>query len=360
MTSESNYRFKKIANDASLLDFKDHWQQLVETCIDSSFVHEFNWLHSVATILTRNVTLVTAFCESKLIAIFPIDLSCSKVLTIPYCTQTDLVDFIIDPKHCNEALANGFLNYLSSLRPGWKLLKCSPIRTTSGAAQLLGNAKAFKHIDPHLSNYFFNTTSPEKCTRISKKQIKNITRLQRKLEATGAQLQMHETTLAEFIELENLSWKGQVSRSNIESDQKTLGFYRTLCDRYAKTGQLKIVGLFDNQRLISGQLALQKSGRLSILKIAYDPEYEQYSVGSILLGMTIDMAIQDENILECNLVTGPSWAKRWHPESIEVNELIIFRSSICGALGYIKAVLKDALRPIKLQILNLLSSGSKL
>ena len=197
---------------------------------------------------------------------------------------------------------------------------------------------AFRNIqiDSHTMEYsgdvaWFSTEN-ELNKIVSKKNLRNIKRLEKKLitEYSSINFEFHkenlETPLTRFSKLELHSWKGDDGVA-IDSDNKTKQLYENLANN---DSNMFISELWINQKLIAGSIGFHISETLYIHKISYSEDFSQFAPGNILLLKLLELAIDSNDIKILNLVTRPNWANRWHPNTGKVFNYVKYRSNISG------------------------------
>lgn len=153
----------------------------------------------------------------------------------------------------------------------------------------------------------------------------------------------------QFTQLEASGWKAQNQHSTaIAHNPALLAFYeQLLTPRYPGIKPV-ITLLWLDDRCIAAQYALQTATTLSLLKIAYDENYANFSPGSLLLQKVIGAATE-HGLNTVSLVTSPTWAERWHPHSEDVWHVTRYANNAGGhtirALDGLKQTARARLRP---------------
>ena len=89
-----------------------------------------------------------------------------------------------------------------------------------------------------------------------------------------------------MLALEQSGWKGR-ERSAILDDPAATQFYTALAKRAAAAGALQIGLMWLNERLVAFEFGVVGSGRLFLLKVAYDEEFAHLSLGHVLASWMI-------------------------------------------------------------------------
>lgn len=174
---------------------------------------------------------------------------------------------------------------------------------------------------------------------MSKKMLKNVNRLEKKLVSKDDVLELkcfstvNDVTeaLDRFVELEGSGWKGELNTS-ISSEQETMHFYNKTWRSFSENGKARIYLLYLNDKIIAGAISFRHSSNIYLHKIAYSEELTQFGPGSMLVKKVIERSLVDSSINSVNLNTSPKWAQRWHPEIIKLQAIEYFNYSIKGVL----------------------------
>lgn len=352
------YQFQRHAGSAGLASLQQDWQGLQAQCVDRAFYHDWRWYSAVSEYLLDDIIYIAAYREQQLVAVFPLQLQWRKrygiahrVLALPLRNQIDLADFIIDHQHCQPALFSALLQFVASQPDmGWDLLVAEPVRGCSAAAKLLVEAGRLEQ-DYQRNNTYLACESSEALNALSKKHLKNVRRLQRKLEQQHPKIgfscpaAIAEQGLEAFLTLESEGWKGADGKgTSILLDPALAGFYRRLGELFAEGDDLRTDFIVDDDKPVSGQLALRGGDGWYLLKISYHPDYAAFGPGNILLLNMVEEMASEPAIEQVNLVTGPGWAERWHPSQEPVYTLTHFNRSWRGRL---LALLRNAVRTLR-------------
>ena len=190
----------------------------------------------------------------------------------------------------------------------------------------------------------------------SGKLRRNLKRLRVKLQEQG-QIRSQWLTepdelreaLQQFLTLESSCWKGEQGKATaIAANPAQQGFYEQLLSPQFAGLQPVIALLWLDEHCIAAQYGMQTEGCLSLLKIAYDETFSNFSPGSLLLQDTADHAME-QGLATLSLVTAPCWAERWHPLSEPVWHLTHYADNPGGqalrTLDRLKQTAKARLRP---------------
>jgi len=123
-------------------------------------------------------------------------------------------------------------------------------------------------------------------------------------------------------------------------------FIRDIIKLHASTGSLKLGMLYLNEQPLAAQIWFIKNQTAYIFKLAYDPEYKQYSVGSILSKALFLSAIDEDQIKVIDYLTGDdNYKQDWMDQRRELWGLEAYNgSSIKGISCAIYEKLKRFLK----------------
>ncbi|HEV2872633.1 MAG TPA: GNAT family N-acetyltransferase [Actinomycetota bacterium] len=132
--------------------------------------------------------------------------------------------------------------------------------------------------------------------RLSRNRRSQLGRARRRLEREGRVgleiahgRERPEELLAEAFRVEASGWKGDEGTA-ITSRPETLRFYREIARWAAGQGWLRIAFLRLDGRALATMLLLETGGVLYYLKGGYDPLFDRFSPGVVLLGAVIEHA----------------------------------------------------------------------
>ena len=201
----------------------------------------------------------------------------------------------------------------------------------------ISDSSNFEYSDD--SAWFDTSNVIELSEIISKKHIKNLNRLNKRLLKHDEQCVLSEfykstdiiDELTKFSQLEEKSWKGQEGVA-INSSPEVKSFYTDLMTEASKNQQARIFHYASDNQIYASALGFQLGDCLYIHKICFDASYMEMSPGGLLIFEIIKRAAIDFSINKVSLVTYPDWAKRWHPQHTSTLNFISYNRSITGRL----------------------------
>ncbi|MDN3648146.1 GNAT family N-acetyltransferase [Reinekea marina] len=353
-----SYSFKIVSQLTQQSPLIAQWQSLQADCIDANFYHDWRWHFALKTHLLPTMQWVVGYHDDSLISVVPIEHNeQTGIVSLPSHSQIDLFDVTLNQNHLNIQWLHALFGFFSAEFQHWKRFSVRPVLKTSAMYQLYEQYSGLTHNDPYLKNTFFNVSDAKALAKLSKKHLKNINRLSRKLtndvsEPTFEHACPLPNSLDVFLAIEDSSWKGQPGENtSIRKSAALSAFYKQVANAFNETGDCFICLCNTNNEYIAGQFALRTQNRLSMVKIGYNAKFHQYAPGNLLLAETLAF-IAHSPINEVNLVTGPSWADRWHPLTQTVHWLTFYNNTFGSKCDYWWAHIKDKLRPIANKVRN--------
>lgn len=119
-----------------------------------------------------------------------------------------------------------------------------------------------------------------------------------------------EDLLREGLDVEGRSWKGQ-RRTAIAARDDTTRFYRELARWAAAAGWLRLAFLRLDGRAIAFQFDLEPGLHYYSLKVGYDPTFERFSPGKLLVYTMVARAVTRGFGTYELLGTDEPWKQRW-------------------------------------------------
>lgn len=205
------------------------------------------------------------------------------------------------------------------------------------SSELVNNDSVIEYTD---DSAWFDTricNGPESI--ISKKLVKNLNRLQKKILTIDDQCELFEasstmdidTALLAFRSIEENSWKGNDGIA-INSSDKLISFYSKMINEFSSRKQARIFHYGSENKIYASALGFQLGDSLYIHKISFDKNYMDVAPGSLLMLEVIKKSLLDEHINKVSLVTYPDWAKRWHPQYAPAINYVSYHRSVAGRL----------------------------
>ncbi len=155
-----------------------------------------------------------------------------------------------------------------------------------------------------------------------------------------------DDAMRDGLRIEAAAWKGDMGTAML-SDPLVADFYMRLAKRQADLGQLRLTFLRVNGKRIAFNYLMEQRRKLYAVKIGYDPAYQAYSPGNMLLNLIVKDACA-RGIQEYDLLGGDDeWKFEWTKEKREHQWLFLFRDRLRSrALHYLKFGLVPALKSV--------------
>ena len=184
------------------------------------------------------------------------------------------------------------------------------------------------HLDNKSFDEYFNERPSRLKNTIKRKTRKLSKEFQYSIKIYTKSDQIDKSLIDEYERIYKLSWK---------QDEPYPEFVRGILNKYAYTGQLRFGFLFINDKAVASQIWFVTGDTASIYKLAYDPEYKQFSVGSILTKDLMQYVIEEDKVKCIDYLTGDDAYKRdWMSERNIRIGIIAFNSKTLK--GFTKGV----------------------
>jgi len=341
-----------------LLNFDNHSEKIIETYDSLNMSKNYpaaNLWHYLFPIIEKyfkHTYFAVLYIQDKPIFILPISIFQVKKFFLkwnevgfPFHKHINLI------KLPNEIIQNKvFINELITLLKkhigdNWSRFSIRHIEYQSNHFEYDGDLFYFKTLDSLPINEI-----------VSKKHIRNIKRLEKKLAAENNSpiLTINKPdikkALDEFIEVEQESWKGKKGIA-IYSDENLIDIYQSFTNNFTKEKML-VIKLNIGDKTIASAIGFHLGSTLFIHKISHLNEYSKFAPGNILILKLLEHSLKSSNIDELNLVTSPEWAKRWHPESRKIINITRFNNNISGRLLRLTILNWRAYKPLLKRLIN--------
>ncbi len=203
----------------------------------------------------------------------------------------------------------------------------------------------------------FNTSSESLISEIiSKKHLRNIRRLERKITIELGSIHFEYnhnrliSALNEFSDLEFNGWKGNTGVA-INSCNKLSNMYQDIARNFGPE-TFKIYNIRSSDHLLASALGFELGDTLYIHKISFNPKYSSFAPGNILLLKILEDSVESATVSIVNLVTYPTWAKRWHPNKAYTHNIVIYNKTLKGQLLKLLITSWRKIKPFIKRVLN--------
>jgi CelD/BcsL family acetyltransferase involved in cellulose biosynthesis len=342
-----DYVIRRLSSLDELDVIQGEWTGLVEGIEHPGYHHSFEWTRAaLAHLLSPAYRVYTVRAEGELVGavtLAPIELRRGgipiRVLKSPEHPLLPLGDILIHRDHSGPELLRSLLRHLRQEEGGCDVVELTRIRERSCVSAAVSRGGLGIGRSDGGECLFFPCGEPDGVERRSAKQLRNYRRLARKAELDLGPVEFRQVSNAErmeeavetFLEVEASGWKGADGTGTaLASDERQSAFYREAMVAAAGHGAAQVDLLLIDGRPAAAHLSLRAGAVWYLLKIGHDPEFAAYGPGGILLQRVLERAAEQQGVDEVNLVTGPEWAARWHPEGEPVRTVWVYGESWKG------------------------------
>lgn len=344
--------------------------------------HEYAFYHHPAWALALKQTLVAdSFCcvviriegEMQAVLSFCSNARDSKKIGSPEHDHISLSDWVLSVPSVAKLIIENISGIVDAVaRVGYTKLTLKSVPQTSCVVSGLTSNSAIERGSEAGGPWLFRTVTAKQsywfdCSGAAESvedyrglplssKLKRNLRGRRKKLADRHNLQFIEVSgkeerleaLNEFFRLETLGWKGQQGQNTaIAGHQNLMEFYQALMQAEMPGWQPAINLLKADGQPIAAQFQVASSSCISLLKIAFDESWSDYSPGSLILEDCLLASFNKKEAKQLSLVTCPGWADRWHPHKTDVLNLSFYRNTVRGKVQVAFDDTKQQLKKIK-------------
>ena len=304
-----DYRCVTATSQAEIEPHLAAWQDLMSRALEDNFYLSPVFLSAVLRHQVESHYLVVfVYCHEsgtdRLVAVAPFSQE-RPTLKIPFTVLCGFVSPhgylshpLVDRDDSGGAL-NSLWEWLEQPTHPWQMVIFQGISETSPFLPQL-KTMLDKRGRRYLSKRMFLRPMLERCENfeaylasLSSARRKSYRRRWKQLAGDGAvEVALHRNLdqagdLAErFLQLEQHSWKG-LRGTAMACDSEEAGFFREIVDKSAREGKIFFVELKLNGKLIAMTTNFIIGHTLFAFKIAYDPDYQDYSPGILAEVQTV-------------------------------------------------------------------------
>ncbi|HEY4131891.1 MAG TPA: GNAT family N-acetyltransferase [Gemmatimonadaceae bacterium] len=236
-----------------------------------------------------------------------------------------------------EAVCGAFLNHLKN-RPDWHQLRLHNMPSTNGdfdrvsrlgaglgyeldAAESIGNRCFYVRTEGDFDEYF---------KKLSHNLRHDVAKRQRRLnEAGGFELkftgEVPLTDLLDAVATIHAKRQHDLERSSFFERGAQADFVREILAVYAQKGWLDYAVMTIGGRVAAYRVGFRYRGVLYDWNTAFDPEYNSFSVGKVLLYLCIKKAFERQDVQEFNFMRGESEYKQKYTSDFRWNSNFVSR-----------------------------------
>ena len=267
--------------------------------------------------------------ESRLVGLAPFFILQSSLRLIG-TGNADYLDILIDDRVRSDG-ARLIFAHLCKSRRGWNACDFENLRGNSSLLAMHACDGFVEHTEqqnfcpvsllPHSVEQFLDS--------LPRQLRQNWNYYQRKLSMLG-EVEIERASEHNFAELFNSFLKLHEARWRMDNmpgvlcDENVQSFHRDAATRLLSSGALRLYALRINSRIIASLYGFHQAGRTYYYLGGFDPEFKQYSPGTILIGHAIVEAIR-EGAREFDFLRGrEDYKYRWG-----AIDRVIYRKQLC-------------------------------
>ena len=268
-----------------------------------------------------------------------------RVLT--HCSATDLfpdhTDLIAPPDEARECFAS-ILQFLRSQYRAWDVLRIPMVASSSQLLNWLGSkTTGLSHLDFDVEEVSVAHFIPMSGTfddyfgGLDAKQRYNVRSRAKKLyEQHGARYVACDGSAMECLRRVFALHRQRAARKGIAStfsDSRVHAFHESLADRIGDKGWLSLRFLMRDKEILAASYNFEFAGRLFSYQKGFDPTWERYGPGSVLMYELIREAFANKRV-EYNFLQGDEAYKgTWTKDYRTLSNVNVYNNSLLGHLA---------------------------
>jgi CelD/BcsL family acetyltransferase involved in cellulose biosynthesis len=341
-----NYEVMEINDFKKFLELEEEWNFLLSQsqCNIPFLRHEWLMLWWEHFGCTNRFSFIVIRKAGELVFAMPLMETVSYNIGIPFITLESVTNYHSYRYHFlmkgkNREIIETFWKYLCCRPRTWHMLKLSEMPSDIPSYEFLFQrvcldgyiARLFPMYDsPYLpvqgewDQYLGSLRSKFRSNMRNRiKRLKQLGNVTYELICDPSDIKGH---LTRGFEIEQKSWKGK-SGTAIACDSKLLSFYTRWAETAAEKKWLQLSFLKVNGQAVAFDYSLKYQNRLYCMKIGYDPDFYQYSVGQLLCEEVLKKCFEDR-IVEYNFLgTMTTQKSDWTNLSIKHFRLFVYNRS---------------------------------
>ncbi len=237
--------------------------------------------------------------ENRLVGLAPLFITNTRSLNLLGTGNSDYLDILLDDRVCNEAAAAIFA-HLCANRSAWNDCDFQNLRHRSPLLTMKSCAGLREHLqEQNFCPVTLLPASPQRYFDSLSHQLRhNLDYYQRRLSTLGEVVieRAGKHNFAElfdaFVKLHEARWRMN-SMPGVLCDGNVQSFHREAATDFLGSGVLRLYGLRINGRIIASLYGFHHAARTYYYLGGFDPEFKQYSPGTVLLAHAINEAIRE-------------------------------------------------------------------
>ena len=320
--------YKIITTSEGFAKLKDDWEQIEnqssKTTIFSTFNYCFTWWEIYRTKSELNLWIVVIIHNSKTVGIAPLIIETHKIFglkikSIKFLASGDYHDFLIDKDKGTNVnnIYKVIFSVFEEFSNLWDKISLTHIAQNSALTNFLFKSKFNKSFTPlienpyiQLNNHdnfedFFKANSPAKVNQYRNRLLK---KFKYRFECNSQKIS--DCAVIHKSEKIHLNNKGFVNRHSMFDDKLKSQFITSL----ESQGNLEMYSLIDEEtnKIIIYNWGFLKDSVFYSVNTAYDPKYENLSVGRVMYYEIFNYAFKTKKITCLDSGTGRyPWKFEW-------------------------------------------------
>lgn len=348
-------------------EFARDWDNLSETMPQQTPMNSYSWIQPHCEVFLSEGQVGKAYLvynSRKLVGVFPLighrGGRGETILHTPFNEHTMAGDIVLAEGHEKEGF-ECFLDHMRRNCDGVCYLKIQGNRADSRAMKTLDSASGISIVADYegygdylrirggLDDYVHSLGN----------------NFRRNLKKAGKKLSIHPDVefvflrnaepgnpcFEDFLRLEASGWKAR-NGTAILQNQRIVDFYRGITDNLASRGWLEWHLLKIGRRAIAAHMACRINKTLTLLKIAYDEEYQHMAPGNHLFLKMVERAHEQGDTDEINCITDSEWHDNWNMSKREYRTVYVYPKNVASSAFFyfprkIHVGLRNFMRPFR-------------
>jgi len=167
-----------------------------------------------------------------------------------------------------------------------------------------------------------------------------------------------EVAFADFLRLESGGWKGAHGTGTAVAIHPELrAFYARVLDEFTTEPRWRIHRLFLGEACVAAQLAVECSGTVYLLKIAFDESYAGASPGLLAVASLLEALDDEPAVRWLTFVTGNRYQDVWRPQQRAVYSATLYTPGPAGWRARVSDGVRGGLRRLRTVLASLRRVG---
>jgi len=364
-------KIERISKDEDFEKLGSEWNSLLANSHADTIYLRWEWAFSWWQVFPKGrgeLFILVARVGDKLVGIAPIVISKKRLNGLLTVRQVEFLgaefangeylDFIVDRDMESEVLDSMF-NFLATRHKQWDILHLTDVPGESTTRKHLKNianrlgynfSASTRSICPYLILPNTWETLEQRIKSSVKKNFKyQLRRLNREFNVDIGYCQSEgelERELSHFFDLHQRRWQDRNIEGSFTSREKRQ-FYIEIANQFFKSNHLRLYSLKLDGQPVAALFGFQYADKLFFQQSGFDPNFNKYSVGQVLLGYAIADSITD-GLSEFDFLRGPEEYKyHWGAVNKQTLRLIISRPNLknrmLNAITATKRTVKSAI-----------------